>query len=181
MAWDRCTHQHIPGMRAEAESQIFCLNHPADGEFRSPVRSWHPRALRGQPPEWSWATLFGESRGVFLLKTRPSGGPELLENSAQMQQKVLVETKGGCFETECQNIFSFFRPPSLTKSFFFFKNCPNFMETLKKKHRQRNPSAQDRVKMGADWNPHFPICAFTWGARRAQGERIALIKKNNPF
>lgn len=109
-------------MGAEAESQIFSLIQPADGEASSPVRFWHSRAPTEHPGggllSGAGQGFFGESRGVFLLKTSFSGGLELFENSGQMQQGVLVETKGGRFERECQNIFlSFFFSP-LQSNFF---------------------------------------------------------------
>lgn len=70
--------------------------------------------------------------------------------------------------------------PPIKSNFFFSKIALIFWRRYNK--TQRNPSAQNRVKMGADWNPHFPVFAFTGGAQRAQWERAALIKKkNNPF
>lgn len=111
--------EHSPGMEAEAESQILSLIHPADGEASSPVMSWHPRAPREHPVggllSRAGQRFFSELRGVFLLKTRLSGGLELFENSGQMQQGVLVETKEGRFEKGCQNIFSLSFFPPVTK------------------------------------------------------------------
>lgn len=65
--------------------------------------------------------FFSELREVDLLQTRLSGGLELFENSGQMQQGALVETKGGRFERECQNIFSLSFFPLLQSNFFSSK------------------------------------------------------------
>lgn len=144
------------------------------------MSSWHPRAPREHPvvglPSRAGQCFFRESRGLFLLKTRLSGGLELFANSGQMQQGVLVETKGGRFERECQNIFSLFFPP-VTKYFFFFRNRPNFLETLKQNTDKQTHLHRTEWKMGANCKPPFPVFVFTWGAQGAQGEGAALIKR----
>jgi len=152
-------------MGIEAESQIFSLIQPADGEARIPVRFWHPRAPREHPVggllSGAGQHFLVESRGVFLLKTRLSEGLELFENSGQIQQGVLVEMKGGRFERECQNIFSLSFFSLLQSIFFFFKNCSNFLETLKQNTDKQTHLHRIEWKMGADWKPHFRIFVFT--------------------
>lgn len=114
---------------------------------------------------------------------RLSGGLELFENSGQMQQGVLVETKGGRFERECQNIFclSVFFFPLLQSKFFFFKNRPNFLETLKQNTDKQTHLHRIEQKMGADWEPHFPTFVFTWAAQGTQGEGAAPVKRKETF